>query len=72
MLVKNPEERLGASTQPGFTYADLKAHKFFNGLNVDNLFNDKPPDTPEIEFQKNKEKVELEKVKEAYDRHVTQ
>ena len=54
LLVKNPLERLGASTKPGYTYDDLKQHKFFRGLNVDNLFNEKPPETPEEEHQKNK------------------
>lgn len=47
LLVRDPQERLGASTKPGYTFADLKQHKFFKGLNINNLFNEKPPDTPE-------------------------
>lgn len=45
LLVKDPNERLGAGMKPGFTYADLKQHKFFRGLNVDTLFSQSPPET---------------------------
>lgn len=72
LLVKIPEERLGASNVKGFSYEDLKKHPFFMGKDINNLFNEKPPEAPEFEPQKIKEKEELNKVKETYERRVTE
>ena len=45
LLQKNPEDRLGAGKEGSDKdYKTLKSHPFFDGVNWDNIFNEKAPE----------------------------
>jgi hypothetical protein len=38
LLLKNPDQRLGCGATEELSYAHLKAHPYFRGLDVDKVF----------------------------------
>jgi len=42
-LVKKPEERLGSGVTEELSYLKLKAHPYFKGLDIDNIFKQQVP-----------------------------
>jgi len=49
LLIKNPDDRLGSGTREELTYAKLKAHPYFKGLDVDNIFSMSVPFIAELQ-----------------------
>jgi hypothetical protein len=43
LLQRNPSERLGCNSREGLMMKDLKAHKFFDGINFSTLFDEEVP-----------------------------
>ncbi len=43
LLLKNPDDRLGSCTREELSYAKLKSHPYFRGLDIDNIFNTPVP-----------------------------
>lgn len=44
LLVKVPEDRLGANEKEGLMFSDLKAHPFFKNIDIENIFSQKVPE----------------------------
>jgi hypothetical protein len=47
--VKKPEERLGSGMTEELSYAKLKAHPYFKGLDVDKVFSMPVPYIPDLQ-----------------------
>lgn len=43
LLLKNPDDRLGSCTREELSFAKLKSHPYFRGLDIDNIFNTPVP-----------------------------
>lgn len=48
LLVKTPEERLGSGTNEELSFKQLKAHPYFKGLDIDNIFSLPVPYIPDL------------------------
>lgn len=50
LLIKNPEQRLGSGTTEALSFKQLKAHPYFKGLDIDNIFNLPVPYVPGLQI----------------------
>ena len=48
-MVKNPEERLGSGTTEDLSYNKLKSHSYFQGIDIDNIFDSPVPYIPDLQ-----------------------
>lgn len=58
--MKDPHERLGSGTREELSYASLKAHPYFKGLDVDNIFNQQVPYIPDLQEPEKSEQDKAE------------